>query len=296
MKKFSTTLFIFSLVLSMTGCGVFTQTAKAETEIIETPEPTQTVTAEAEDIPTLEEDAPEAPAAKMSSKVSQIKGEWIIIQVGATKIDFDEDMPYINFEAESGRFYANNGCNTINGSFVLEDNWALTFYNTLSTMRYCEDVRFDHDINVVLGEEEIFAKLENSGTDRFLIITDKKGKQLMKMCRNDLEFLNGNWAVVSIVGLNKLETESDIFFDVSELKIHGNTGCNYFNGDLYLDHRIGNAIDISNMTVSQIACTYSNQERALMVALEQSVTVTHSGDTVTFFDDGGKAVLTLKRK
>ena len=118
----------------------------------------------------------------------------------------------------------------------------------------------------------------------------------MRLRRGDLSFLNGNWAVEAINGLDQLEVEATLFIDIDQHRIHGNTGCNYFNGDIYLDHRIGNAVDFSNLGITRMACPHAAQESAMLVALEQAYTAMPQGhDRVVILDDQGIAQLTLSR-
>ncbi|MGN0224009.1 MAG: META domain-containing protein [Muribaculaceae bacterium] len=225
----------------------------------------------------------------------EIAGEWVIISVGDTTIDRDEDMPYIIFEPSTGMFYAYNGCNNLSGSFSLTDNDQLILGPGPSTMKYCGDVQFDHEINVVLGTEGIRLKISHNGPETFLDVCHNN-QSIMRLRRGDLSFLNGNWAVEAINGLDQLEVEATLFIDIDQHRIHGNTGCNYFNGVIYLDHRIGNAVDFSNLGITRMACPHAAQESAMLVALEQAYTAMPQGhDRVVILDDQGIAQLTLSR-
>ena len=237
-------------------------------------------------------------AAKQSSEAAaRLAGEWTIVQVGTTTIDRDEDMPYINFVPATGQFYANNGCNTLNGSYTVSDDNVLQFYGVLSTMKYCADVKFDTEINMIIADNKPSKFAFNTvGSESFIDILDAQGRTVMKLRRGDLAFLNGHWEVKSISGIDKLEAPADIFFDVAELKLHGNTGCNYFNGTMYLDHRLSNAVDFSNIGITRMACPYSAQETAMLVALEQTASVINGGgDRVMLLDSEGKQLMTLER-
>ena len=237
-----------------------------------------------------------APADLPDTEIArEIAGEWLIISVGDTTIDRDEDMPYIIFEPSSGMFYAYNGCNNLSGSFSLSDNDQLILGPGPSTMKYCADVEFDHQINVVFGTEDIHLKISHNGPETFLDVCNNN-HSLMRLRRGDLSFLNGNWAVEAINGLDQLEVEATIFIDIDQLRIHGNTGCNYFNGAIYLDHRVGNAVDFSNLGVTRMACPHAAQETAMLLALEQAYTAAPQGkDNVVILDDQGIALITLRR-
>lgn len=240
--------------------------------------------------------APAPAPAKPSKLAESIAGQWNIAQAGVLTIDVD-DMPYIFFEPSTGRFYANNGCNTLNGTFTVNDNGMIEFSDVLSTMRYCPDVPYELAINAVIVDNHLSRmEVAQLGAETVIDLVDAAGKTTMRLSRGELDFLNGHWSVESINGLENLEAPADIFFDLPELKLHGNTGCNYFNGDIYLDHRVSGGIDFSNMGLTRMACPYTTQETAMMVALEQTAAAI-DGDNgrAMLVDSQGRELMTLKR-
>ena len=242
--------------------------------------------------------SPSKPTANPDTYLAKtLQGEWYIIKVGETAVDRDENMPYIFFEPATGNFYANNGCNTLNGSYTLSDDDVITFHDVLSTMQYCPDVEFEHDINVIISDmNPVKLGLSESEVETLVDFTNGHGKTVMQIRRGKLGFLNGHWAVKRIEGLETLDAEADIFFDLNELKLHGNTGCNFFNGSIYLDHRLDNAVDFSNIGSTRMACPNTLQETAILVALEQAATAIHNNDDeAMLLDDSGKLLMTLKR-
>ena len=112
-----------------------------------------------------------------------------------------------------------------------------------------------------------------------------------------MEFLNGNWQVTSIDGNPVENDECTVFFDISELKIHGNTGCNFFNGKIYIDPARTNSIDFSDMGTTRVACPNAAQESAMLVALESTTTARsgRDGRVAVLLDSEGNELMTLKR-
>ncbi len=261
------------------------------------PQPTPTAVSE-EPIVTPTAAAPAAkPAPVKPSKLAEsLAGQWNITQAGVISIDVD-DMPYIFFEPSTGRFYANNGCNTLNGTFAVDDNGTIEFSEVLSTMRYCPDIPYELAINaVIVDNHPSRLEITQLGAETAIDFLDAEGKSTMRLSRGELDFLNGHWSVESIAGLENLETNADVFFDLPELKLHGNTGCNYFNGDIYLDHRVSGGIDFSNMGLTRMACPYTTQETAMMVALEQTAAAIN-GDNgrAMLVDSQGRELMSLRR-
>lgn len=222
-----------------------------------------------------------------------LAGEWTIVGVGKTSITDREEMPYITFD--NGKIYASNGCNVLNGGYAL-NNGRLSFSKMASTMRYCPDVPFEHDINVVIADGTSYpVRIERVGHESYLYLLDGAGRKLMTARRHNMGFLNGQWLVTSIDGNPVDDEECNIFFDIAEGKVHGNTGCNYFNGNIYINSDRSNALELSNMGVTRMACPKTAQETAMLVALEQTASAIQGSDRqVMLLDKNGKKLITLK--
>lgn len=226
-----------------------------------------------------------------------LAGQWTITQVGSTAINQEEDIPYIIFNPKENRFYGNNGCNVINGSYQVGNDGTISFGQIMMTMKYCAGVDFDASINKVLSEgNKVKATFKTIGDESYLYLTDSNKRALMTLRRSDMDFLNGQWQVVEINGTPIDDEEANVFFDVAEGKIHGNTGCNYFNGTMTFDPAEANSVSFSEMGVTRMACHKGEQERNMLVALERTTTAINSGhDTVLLTDGGDTPLLVLRR-
>lgn len=229
--------------------------------------------------------------------MSVLSGEWIIKKVGTTVIDREEDYPYINLVFDDNSFYASNGCNVLNGSFSI-DGSCLTFHNVLATMRYCPDTPFDTEINAVIADEKTLnIRLEVNDGMEIMYFTDSHGRELMLLQKPGLDFLNGNWQVTSIEGEGYDNSEMTIFFDIEERRVHGNTGCNSFNGDLIIDPQNPLQFSLSNMAVTMRLCPNIEQQSKFLVALERtSGAALVNKDAVNLTDSEGNILITLRSK
>ena len=240
-----------------------------------------------------------APTPSTSSAIaSKIGGQWSIVQVGSTLIERDEEQPYLTFEPSTGRFYANNGCNTLNGTYMINGKDIIEFFGVISTLKLCPDVPFEGAINRIIADNTPSQlKMTQIGTETFIDILDTAThRSALRLRRGNMDFLNGNWEVSNVRGIEKMELPVTIFIDLDELKIHGNAGCNYFNGTVYMDHHTGNAIDFSNIALTKMACPYTAQETAFLVALEQTATaIEGNGDTAILLDSQGNQLMILTR-
>lgn len=233
---------------------------------------------------------------RKSALAGKITGEWIIVNVGSNAIVRDEDMPYIYFDETDQRFYASNGCNTINGAFSLNGN-NIEFSNVLSTLKDCPDVPFTAAISKVLADGvSVGASYEHRDNESYMHLRNRAGTSLLTLKRHNMEVLSGQWEVVKIDGEKVDNPEVNLFIDIPELKVHGSTGCNFFNGVILIDPLYSNSISFSQMGVTMRMCPNQDLERQYLVALER----THSyrlvdNNTLQLINENGKTVLTLKR-
>lgn len=223
-------------------------------------------------------------------------GQWVITDVLGTELHGEDDAPYMAFD-RIGRFYAFDGCNYLNGNYVLRNDGILALSNVLSTMRMCdEEYPFQID-GVINGAEKIYVDTKRIGQETYLYFKNSTGRTQLTLRRHNMEFLNGNWQVTAIDGTPVAEDDMTVFFDIPELKLHGNTGCNFVNGTIYIDPNQSNALDISNMAVTRMGCPRVKLETSMLVALENTATAIagHNIESVILLDKNGKELMTLKR-
>ncbi|MDE6498571.1 MAG: META domain-containing protein [Muribaculaceae bacterium] len=298
MKKYIHILVCAAAVMGLGSCNMVQNAVTRVTGAAGTPKP--------------KEEQPAAPAKNAEPKKSaqtkpskqqplqeidekQLAGEWVIVAVGDTRISDLEEMPYITFS--DGAFYGSNGCNVLNGQYSVKGS-KLGFSHVAATMRFCPDVPFEHEINVVLADGTSYpVKIENKGHETYLyLLSDNGNRRLLQARRHNMGFLNGEWRVTAIGNDEIDDEECNIFFDIAEGKVHGNTGCNYFNGEIFISPDRANAIELSNMGVTRMACPKTAQETAMLVALEQASQAVQKGDRqAALLDNHGEKLITLKR-
>ncbi len=249
----------------------------------------------AQPVKKIETAAPQ-PSKHSKDLTNAIAGEWVITAVGAEALQVEENVPYITFVPTENRFYASNGCNILNGDYLITSAGYLSFSNVATTMQFCADIKFEAEINQVLADNNtVSTEFENIGNESYLKLMSN-GKLLLTLRRANMEYLNGQWQFVEINGEKYDDPEMNIFIDVAERKVHGNTGCNYFNGEVSFDHNMANAVSFTGMGVTRMACHKGDQERKLLVALEEASTaLLGKNNTVAMYDNSGKCVLKLHR-
>lgn len=308
-KFFHRALIVTAIALLVSSCSVLSKKSSGvsgdsgTTEKSETPTVAASPTTSTQKRPSSTKKQPstttKTPSStkKNSSLMGQLNGEWIIVQAGKYSINQDEDMPYIYFDENDNKFYASNGCNILNGEFMINEQSELTFSNILSTMAICPDLDYPSSINNVIKEGSSHkVKLEKDEKGTIAYLTNSSGKKLLTMVKHNDELLNGEWEVVQI-GNKKIGNQDrpNIFLDIPEKTVHGNTGCNYFNGVLHLDPNSPNSISFSQMAVTMRACPNQEVERLMLVALEEAYSYSLSGNSLKLLDSSKKTVITLRR-
>lgn len=284
---------LFSLLLLSTGCSTFNglfgsksgdkKNAKEEAvlprdrEQIATTEDLKTYTAE--DI-----------------KRGVVKGDWAIETVEGKKA-VGEKAPYLRFSPTEKMAYGNNGCNYIHGSYKYNpEEKTLSFGNMASTMMLCAGTGLtDTEINAALSKVTNYS-WEAQDNEYYLYFYDAAGTNVMTLMHQNFDFLNGTWLVKQIEDTPVNDPEMKLVIDVDEGKVHGNTGCNLYNGALEIDMEEANSISFSSIGVTRMACPEPNHETALLVALEEASTAKPiSKEEVVLFNAQGKQVLRLVR-
>ena len=252
--------------------------------------------------------APAKPAPASSAKPGTPKpdftaGTWHLRSVSGYTLSADTDgddgeRPYLIFEEETGRFYGNDGCNTVNGDYIANGGDSLRFEGLLSTMRLCQDAKYAQAFVTALDETRQCHILKDEA-ESILELCNAKGKVLMTFAKPAMEFLTGSWQVIKIDGHNVDSPDLKLVIDLPERRIHGNTGCNVLNGFIFIDPDKAGVIQFQQIAVTQALCPDATWETPLLVALESVETVTPPANaadpTVTMLDTHGNPVLTLRQ-
>jgi len=79
-------------------------------------------------------------------------------------------------------------------------------------------------------------------------------------------------------------------------KIHGNTGCNVFNGTLFIDPDKTDSMQFLDLVTTRTACPLEMRETELLLALEEAESARASSPGITdIYSADGDLLLTLER-
>ncbi|MCI9607048.1 MAG: META domain-containing protein [Muribaculaceae bacterium] len=284
MKHSNSIIAAAALAITATGCSIFS------------PKPTVNVNKSTGEVKT--ESATETVAA--IDKI--LYGEWTVANVNGQAVTGD-DRPYVVFDTTSVnpfrlKVYANNGCNTINGDMSVTPGGDMHKASEfLSTMMYCADAPYEIGINMAFETVKSF-NIEKIGNDYLLYMKNSAGNPLMILRKSDISFVNGAWTVTKIGNEDVAEDKGvKLVIDVPELRVHGNTGCNILNGNIFVDPDKQNSLQFKDLATTRMMCPDIENEQKFLVALEQVETVVPGpdGTTALLKDAHGKTLIALKR-
>ena len=237
-----------------------------------------------------------------------IYGKWIIADAGGKAIpapadDDTPERPYIVFDSMAVnpfliKFYAYTGCNTVNGRMALTDGGKIAKAGEFaSTLRLCPDAEHESAIIDALNTAARF-RVEKVANNYLLYIYNSSDANTMVLRKNDMGFLDGAWNVTAIppieVKADDMPDPMQLVFDMTEKRLHGNTGCNVLNAQIKTDADKPNSIAIPDAITTRMACPNAGLEQQLLVALGKVASARQGKKgTVDLLDEAGNTVLTL---
>lgn len=225
-----------------------------------------------------------------------VKGDWAIEEVNGQKT-VGVKPPFLQFVPADKRVYGNNGCNVLNAEYQYNpEDSTLSFSKIATTMMLCNETGLtDIDINAALANVKRYT-WDHTGSEYYLYLTDAYMNPLLVLMHQNFDFLNGSWSVLTIGDEAINNPDVRLVIDVDEGKIHGNTGCNIFNGSFEIDRETANKISFQDLITTRMACPNPEYETRFLVALEDADHAKPiSGNRVLLLNSANEVVLTLDR-
>lgn len=225
-----------------------------------------------------------------------INGEWTIYSVRNTTVT-GEERPYITFDLAAKRFYGSNGCNVINGDVITDGTGALKIDNFITTMRMCHDDQYSYLINQALADVAGY-EVRQEGSITFLDLKNAAKQTVLVLRRHNMDFLNGAWRVVTLNGtpLTGEAKEATLVVNIPDRLVHGTTGCNIYNGHLFIDPDKRRSMQFADLATTRMLCPPDSRETEFLLALEEVETGRLTGvNTASLCNQDGKCLFTLER-
>ena len=231
----------------------------------------------------------------ITNAAKQLYGEWDIIELRSNKKVYTLDRAYLYLDFAGGnKVYGNNGCNTINGTFQLSgDN--LKFNDFITTSQSCHNVTSEKTIMHALADARRY-KVQSRYNAQYMTLMNSKGNVVLVLKRHNLDAMNGAWLVKEIDNESVVDLNMRLVIDAVMQTIHGDTGCNIINGIITLDPTKDMAIQFEDLHSFDNDCETIDNETALLLALEKTVSCKRINDLeMALLDNMGNIVIKLQR-
>ena len=93
---------------------------------------------------------------------------------------------------------------------------------------------------------------------------------VIKLRRQNLDFMNGPWLVKSLNGVNVANRDIKLVNDVDMLTVNITSGCNIINGVININPMKEFAIEYEDLKSSHNQCPNIDTETRLLIALEET--------------------------
>ncbi|MDE7411082.1 MAG: META domain-containing protein [Paramuribaculum sp.] len=230
-------------------------------------------------------------------------GKWTAVKVGDATVT-GENRPYVIFEKDNVnpyivKYYANNGCNTINGTMAVTKGGKMEAASeAAATMMLCPDAPYEMGVTMALNTVRSYT-VEQTSAGYILNFINATGATTMSLQKVKESVLNGAWNVTAI-GSESIDSslELEMVIDLQENKIHGNAGCNVFNGKITENPDAENGVSITDIRTTRMTCPNIAIENRLIDALQHAVNVkTDANDsTAQLLSADGSVLVTLHRQ
>lgn len=214
----------------------------------------------------------------------QIYGEWIVVEIDDRPIKYSPGKrAFLWFDFDAMMIYGNTGVNDINASFNY-DNSKIKVAKLVRTNKF-DDYNslndFDRQLQQILDASQLSVSLSNANGIEFM---ELKGKHKIKLRRQNLDFLNGEWIVKRVYD-NDLNLKSDFIMvnDVNAKTVNIFTKGNVIYGDIYIDPTVEFGIEYENFISTRNQWENINDETRLLIALEETLYCRRVNDREVIF-------------
>ena len=206
----------------------------------------------------------------ITNEMEQINGEWNVLSIKDSELNLPAGTrAYLNFDVVGHMLYGNTGTNTINASYALKDN-KITFSKVLVGNKdggYFQYV--ERDLLKAMNEVATIA-LVKVGDIEFMEMKNKHRDVIIKLRRQNLDFMNGPWLVKTLNGTDITDRDIKLVNDIDMLTVNITSGCNIINGVITIDPFKEFAIEYEDLISSHYQCPNIDTETRLLIALEEA--------------------------
>lgn len=207
----------------------------------------------------------------ITNEMEQINGEWNVIEINETEVSrVAGSRVYLNFDVPGHMLYGNTGTNAINATYSLKKDNKISFDNMLVTRKSGGYFQYiERDLLKALGDV-VSVALTKVGDTEFMEMKDRHRNVIIKLRRQNLDFMNGPWLVKIINGEDVIDRDIKLVNDIEMLTVNITSGCNIINGVITIDPFKEHAIEYEDLKSSHHQCPNIDTETRLLIALEEA--------------------------
>ena len=201
----------------------------------------------------------------------QLNGEWNVVEIRGEAVSLPSSVrAYLLFDVEGGMIYGNTGINSLNAHYTMDGN-KIDISDVLTTRMsggYFQGV--ERDLLRALDDVHSLA-LTQVGSTEYMEMKSKKREVLVRLRRQNLDFMNGPWLVKYLNGSYVAGRDIKMVNDIDMLTVNITSGCNIINGVITIDPSIENALEYEDLKSSHNQCPNIDTETRLLIALEETM-------------------------
>lgn len=207
----------------------------------------------------------------ITNEMEQIDGEWNVEEINELQVTPPSGTRvYLYFDVAGKMIYGNTGTNAINAMYNLNKDNKITFSDMRLTKMsggYFQHV--ERDLLKAL-DEVVSVALVKVGNSEYMEMKNRHRNVVIKLRRQNLNFMNGPWLVKAINGENVADRDIKLVNDIDMLTVNITSGCNIINGVITIDTFKEHAIEYEDLKSSHHQCPNIDTETRLLIALEEA--------------------------
>lgn len=207
----------------------------------------------------------------ITNEMEQINGEWNIVEINESPVTPPAgSRVYFNFDVPGKKLYGNTGTNAINATYSLKKENKISFDDLLVTKKSGGYFQYiERDLLKALDDVTSVA-LVKVGDTEFMEMKNRHRNVVIKLRRQNLDFMNGPWLVKIINGEDVVDRDIKLVNDIDMLTVNITSGCNIINGVITVDPFKEFAIEYEDLKSSHHQCPNIDTETRLLIALEEA--------------------------
>ena len=206
----------------------------------------------------------------ISNPKAQINGEWNVVEINGDEVNLPRgSRAYLYFDVDAGQLYGNTGCNSLSAKYSLDGN---KFHVDALERSDRDGGYYAHVERKMMDCLDDATSLALSQKGEVEYMEMKKGRNvIMKLRRQNLDFMNGQWLVRRINGIPvKSECQINLVNDIDTKTVNIVSGSNIINGAIYIDPMVEFGIEYEDLKSTHNQWPHIDTETRLLISLEEA--------------------------